>query len=261
MNRRHCYLIASRKEREIVEMDLNLTFDRFVERMKWNKETVLKELEGHQNRGPAKWRITAASAQVKKEFYRFFGVELKEVKENIDNRSWKRNITELCKGRDVNFAASGSSPTKRSRKSLNSSLNESFLENFDQSTTVDEVDELTRLQAENAMLREKLMSCQSLFVKQRVATPNSRNGGGSVLKYSAKTRALSISLLSQGETAVGVHRMLKTMVLITPELLEGGENVGIPCPMTLSRWREAIPGLNSLQSASFIENSEKFVLG
>ena len=120
---------------------------------------------------------------------------------------------------------------------------------------------MSRLRAENELLRTKLESCQGLFVKTRVATPNSRHGGGSVLQYSAKTRALAISLLSQGETAVDVHRMLKTMVLITPELLDGGENVGIPCPMTLSRWREAIPGLNSLQSASFIENSEKFVLG
>ena len=252
---------AANREKLSEKMELKLAFDRFVQFMNWDKEAVLHEAYYHKKRGPATWRITAADAKLKNEFGKLFGFDFEEIKENIDLLHWKRNVKSLCAGKDVNLGSVGSSPVKRKRRSLNESLNESLLASFEESATVDDSDEITRLRAENKMLRNKLKSCQEIFVKEKVATPRSRNGGGSVLQYSVKTRALAISLLSQGETAVGVHRMLKTMALITPELLEGGDNVGIPCVMTLSRWRDAIPGLNSLQSISFIENDEKFVLG
>ena len=64
------------------------------------------------------------------------------------------------------------------------------------------------------------------------------------------------------ESAASVHRVLKTMTIITPELLESTDGVvGIPCPQTLSLWRDTIPGLNDVQTRLFIESSDKFTIG
>ena len=82
------------------------------------------------------------------------------------------------------------------------------------------------------------------------------------MTYSNKMRAMAISLLAQGESASSVHRVLKTMTVITPELLESTDGVvGIPSPQTLSLWRDTIPGLNDVQSKLFIEGSDRFVIG
>ena len=243
-------------------MELNLTFDRFLGLMNLEKETVLREADKHKKQGIPKYRVTQASEVLKKEFHRVFGVDYEEVKENIEMNHWNRKIQDLWKGKDVNFAVSGAGLTKRKRKSANDSLNESFLANFEESASLDNVDEVDRLRAENSILRKNLNAVQELFVKKRVKTPRSRNSGGSVLTYSNKMRAMAISLLAQGESAASVHRVLKTMTVITPELLESTDGVvGIPCPQTLSLWRDTIPGLNDVQTKLFIENSDRFVIG
>lgn len=240
-------------------MELNLTFDRFLGLMNLERETVLQEADKHK---VPKYRVTQASEVLNKEFHRLFGVDYEEVKENIDMRHWNRKIQDLWKGKDVNFSVSGAGLTKRKRKSVNDSLNESFLANFEESASLDDVDELDRLRAENVILRKNCNAMQEVFVKKRVKTPRSRNSGGSVLTYSNKMRALAISLLAQGESAASVHRVLKTMTIITPELLESTDGVvGIPCPQTLSLWRDTIPGLNDVQTRLFIEGSDKFTIG
>ena len=170
-------------------------------------------------------------------------------------------MQELWRGKDV-CLSNGARPAKRKRKSANDSLNESFLANFEESASLDDVEEVDRLRAENVILRKNCNAMQEVFVKKRVKTPRSRNSGGSVLTYSNKMRALAISLLAQGESAASVHRVLKTMTIITPELLESTDGVvGIPCPQTLSLWRDTIPGLNDVQTRLFIESSDKFVIG
>ena len=243
-------------------MEFKLSFDRFAVLMNLERETVLQQAELLINRSVPKARINQASGKLKKEFRHLFGVDYEEVKENIDLKSWNRNIQNLWKGKDVDFSSSGSGLAKRKRRSANDSLNESFLANFEESASLDNVDEVVRLRAENAILRKNCKAMQELFVKKRVKTPRSRNSGGSVLTYSNKMRALSISLLAQGESASFVHRVLKTMTVITPELLESADGVvGIPCSQTLSLWRDTIPGLNDVQSKLFIEASDRFVIG
>ena len=240
---------------------MKLTFEQFLVIVNRERDDVLEEARVRKSRGLPAHRIREASEKLKKEFHRVFGVQFSEVKENIDERNWNRNITDLLKGRDVNLANS-SGQIKRKRKSANESLNESFLMNFEESASLEQVDELTRLRAENLILRQQVEAMQEVFVKKRVRTPKSRNSGGSVLTYSNKMRALAISLLAEGESAASVHKVLKTMTVITPELLESSEGVvGIPCQQTLSLWRNSLPGLNDVQTELFIESSQKLVLG
>ena len=238
-----------------------MTFDRFLELMNVERETVLKEAKFNKKRGTPEYRIKQASEKLKGEFHRLFGVDYEDLKENIDEKSWKRNIEKLWNGKDVNFGSSAS-PTKRKRKSANDSLNESFLMNFEESASLDNVDELTKLRAENEILRQKCQMMQEIFVKKRKKNPRSRNSGGSTLCYSNKMKSMAISLLAQGESSMSVYRTLKTMTLIIPELLDAeNEVVGIPCHQTLSRWRDQIPILNAIQTKSFIESGNRFVLG
>ena len=242
-------------------MELILTFDRFLTLMNWERETVLNEWKTYKARGIPEQSVLAVSDKLKSDFRRLFGVDLEEVKENVDHRNWKKNIKRFWKGQDVNFALKAS-PAKRKRVSANDSLNESFLMNFGESTSLDDVDELSKLRAENAILRQKCNAMQDLFVKKRKTTPRSRNSGGSTLCYSNKMKSMAISLLAQGESSMSVYRTLKTMTLMIPELLEAdNEVVGIPCHQTLSRWRDQIPILNAIQTKSFIENGDRFVLG
>ena len=242
-------------------MELKVSFERFLELMNLKREIVLQEADKHKKRGIPKSRVDQASEKIKKNFHKLFGVNYDDVKENIDKKNWRRNIKDLWQGKDV-CLSDGASPAKRKRRSANDSLNESFLANFEESASLDNIDEVDRLRAENVILRKNCNAMQEVFVKKRVKTPRSRNSGGSVLTYSNKMRALAISLLAQGESAASVHRVLKTMTIITPELLESTDGVvGIPCPQTLSLWRDTIPGLNDVQTRLFIESSDKFVIG
>ena len=239
---------------------MKLSFDRFLVLMGREKEIVLAEARKHATRGVADSLVMEASATLKSEFRRLFGVDYEEAKENIDGKNWKANIKKLWKGKDVDFASNKSG--KRKRRSINDSLNESFLMSFEESASLDDVDELSKLRAENAILRQKCNAMQDLFVKKRKKNPRSRNSGGSTLCYSNQMKSMAISLLAQGESSMSVYRTLKTMTLMIPELLEAdNEVVGIPCHQTLSRWRDQIPILNAIQTKCFIENGDRFVLG
>ena len=242
-------------------MELNLTFERFLTLMNWDRETVLNERKAYKARGIPVKSVNAVSDKLKSEFPKLFGVTWDEVKENIDQRNWKKNIKRFWKGDDVDFALKAS-PAKRKRKSANDSLNESLLMNFEESTSLDDVDELSKLRAENTILRETCQAMQDLFVKKRKQSPRSRNSGGSNACYSNQMKSMAISLLAQGESSMSVYRTLKTMTLTIPELLEApNEVVGIPCHQTLSRWRDQIPMLNTIQTNAFIQNGSRFVLG
>ena len=242
-------------------MELIVTFDRFIALMNWNREDVLKEGKARQARGVSDKRVKEASEKLKNEFNRLFGADWEELKENIDQRNWKQNVRQFWKGNDVNFGLKVVCPEKRKRKSANDSLNESFLLGFEESTSLDDVEEVVRLRAENQILHQQVDAMQELFIKKRVPTPRSRNSGGSTLCYSGKMKAMAISLLAQGESSMSVHRILKTMTLITPELLENDGVCGIPCHKTLSNWRDKIPLLNMVQAKQFIAGSDHFVLG
>ena len=94
-------------------------------------------------------RVKEASEKLKNEFNRLFGADWEELKENIDQRNWKQNVRQFWKGNDVNFGLKVVCPEKRKRKSANDSLNESFLLGFEESTSLDDVEEVVRLRAEN----------------------------------------------------------------------------------------------------------------
>ena len=176
-------------------------------------------------------------------------------------KSWDKRLRRLLAGNTVNFA-NALVGVKRKRRSLHDSLDESAL--ADQQTSqasLDDVDPVVRLTAVNEVMGQKLGSIQSLFKKVRVRT-HSRNDGGSVLRYGKKVKAYAISLMCQGESACSVHRSLKTLATICPEVMELSDgSVGeIPCVRTLSNWREQIPSLNDLHSGLFIDGDDQFIL-
>ena len=193
-----------------------------------------------------------------------FGSSFADNCENIDQKHWNQNLIKLLNGKDSSFGI----PTgaKRPRKSLNQSLNESFLENFNDAAlnepdSLDNVDPMIRLQAVNKVLA-KLASVQDLFKKSRVATPTSRHGGGSVLKFGKKVKAYAISLMCQGESSMSIWRSLRTLAMICPEVLENADgSVGsVPCRQTLDIWRSQIPALNTIHCQQFIESDNEFIV-
>ena len=194
-----------------------------------------------------------------------FGSSFADNCENIDQKHWNQNLIKLLNGKDSSFGI----PTgaKRQRKSLNQSLNESFLENFNgaalnEPDSLDNIDPLIRLQAINEIQGKKLASITDLFKKSRVATPASRHGGGSVLKFGKKVKAYAISLMCQGESSMSIWRSLRTLAMICPEVLENADgSVGsIPSRQTLDYWRSQIPALNTIHCKQFIESDDEFVL-
>ena len=202
---------------------------------------------------------------VKSNFTKLFGSSFDDNTENIDIKNWNTKMKMLLKGKDVELGVQ--SGAKRSRRSLNQSLNESFLENFNgaalnEPDSLDNVDPIIRLQAVNEVQGEKLASIQDLFKKSRVATPTSRHGGGSVLKFGKKVKAYAISLMCQGESSMSIWRSLRTLAMICPEVLENSDgSVGsVPCRQTLDIWRSQIPALNTIHCQQFIESDNEFIV-
>ena len=193
---------------------------------------------------------------LKSNFKKIFGSSYEENIENIDQKHWTQNLKQLLSGKDVDLGVK--TGAKRARKSMNESLNESFLESFEQTSmeSLDDVDELRRVKAENEILKDRLKAQQELFTKVRVGT-SSRNNGGSVLKYGKRVKAYAISLLAAGESCQSVHRSLKCLSMVCLEFLEveDGSVTSIPCRRTLDTWREQIPSLNNLQCSGGFSNS------
>jgi len=138
-------------------MDLKISFERFLVLMNLERKTVLEYAEKVKNRGISKSRVDQASEKIKREFHRLFGVNYDDVKENIDQKNWRHNMQELWRGKDV-CLSNGSCPAKRKRKSANDSLNESFLANFEESASLDKVDEL-----DSELLPFSNNRCESTF--------------------------------------------------------------------------------------------------
>ena len=101
-------------------------------------------------------------------------------------KNWTQNIRRLLSGRKVNFAKPGIAGSKRKRRSLHDSLDESLLaDELASGASLDDIDPVAKLTAINEVQGQKLGSIQSLFKKVRVRT-HSRNDGGSVLRYGKK---------------------------------------------------------------------------
>ena len=248
-----------------VIMSLALSFVDFCNLMSVRSESVLSVAKKNKGRPISDKKFNEASAKLKESFKRLFGVSYEDAKENIDWKSWRQNIDFLYKGHDVNFGKV--TVAKRKRKSQNDSLNESLLlsmegANVEESEPVVDYQKTIReLTAVVEIQKRKIESMQGVFRKTRVST-NSRNGGGSVLEFSSETKAFAIGCMAQGESACSVRRMLEQMVVISPELIQVENGIGgIPSLTTLNRWRDLIPGLNQIQCQSFIDSSERIIIG
>ena len=132
-NPQHCNPRSSGKKRKFIrEMELNLNLEKFAKLVKSTKQEILAKAAKYGKRGVPVSRVDEGSCAVKASFYRLFGIEWSEVKENVDERNWRRNIADLYQGKEsVDFCIAGVSPSKRARRSLNDSLNESLLAGFD----------------------------------------------------------------------------------------------------------------------------------
>ena len=197
-------------------MSFDLSFVDFCSVVGLESESVLTDIQTHGKRKLTKNSYQDLSSKLKESFNRLFGVTFEDAKENIDHRSWKRNIDQLNNGYDVTLGCV--SGAKRKRKSFNSSLNESLLADFESASVepseISPVDELKRLRALVEIQQRKIESMQSVFRKTRVPTPNARNGGGSVEEYSQEAKAFAIGSMALGESATSVRRMMEQLVLV-----------------------------------------------
>ena len=247
-------------------MSLALSFVDFCSLMGLRSESVLRDLKKHKSRSISDKKFNETSRKLKESFKSLFGFSYEEVQENIDLKTWRRNIEFLFQGHDVNFGKA--TVAKRKRKSQNDSLNESFLLGFEATNVeesvpvVDYQQKCRELTAVVEIQKRKLDSCQGVFKKIRVPTPGSRNSGGSVFEFSTKTKAFAIGSMALGESACSVRRIMEQLVMVSPELIEVDEGIGaIPSIATLNNWRNLIPGLNQLQSQAFIDSSQRVVIG
>ena len=247
-------------------MSLALSFVDFCSLMGLRSESVLSNAKKYKNRPISDKKFNEASTKLEESFKRLFGVSYEDAKENIDSRSWRRNIDLLYQGHDVDFGTKN--VVKRKRKSQNDSLNESFLLGFEAANmeesepVVDHQKTIRELTAVVEIQKRQIESMQGVFKKVRVPTPGSRNSGGSVLEFSTKTKAFAIGSMALGESACSVRRMMEQLVIVSPELIEVDEGVGaIPCITTLNSWRNLIPGLNQIQSQAFIDSSQRISIG
>ena len=249
-------------------MSFELSFERFCELM--SVDPVSVKIEHIRHKVP-KTKVDAGVKMVKDNFQRLFGFDYTEVKENIDTNHFKVKIEKLWRGKaSVCFGKIEPSGNKRKRKSLNESLSESFLGNFE-NTTVSENDseselaQLRKLVKRQAAIIEmqdrKIKSLQGVFTKSRVPTPKSRNSGGSVLEFSEKAKSFALGCLSMGIASSSIRDMMQQMAMVSPECLELDDGVGaIPSRQTLDTWRNMIPGLNRLQCQSFIDSATKIAI-
>ena len=249
-------------------MSLALSFVDFCSLMDLRSESVLndaKKYKKNNRKSISDKKFNETSTKLKASFKRLFGVTYEDAKENIDLKNWRHNIDILYKGHDVNFGKV--TVAKRKRKSLNDSLNDSFLCGFEAANVseiepvVDYEQKYREMCAVVELKDRKIESMQGIFRKTRVPT-NSRRGGGSVLEFSNETKAFAIGCMAQGESACSVRRMLEQMVVISPELIQVENGIGgIPSLTTLNRWRDLIPGLNQIQCQAFIDSSERIIIG
>ena len=88
-------------------------------------------MKRNRNREHSDSQINVAIEKLKENFVGLYGISFEDAKENLDLNHLKRNVRRLMKCEDVQLGRSGA---KRKRKSLNESLNESFLGNFENAT-------------------------------------------------------------------------------------------------------------------------------
>ena len=106
-------------------------------------------------------------------------------------------------------------------------------------------------------LQAQLNEIHDIFGKKLTPT-NSRHGGGAVRQFTTKAKSIVIACASMGESSVSINREMKTMTAVCPQLL--GPDSDVPSTTTIDEWRNLIPGMNFIQTSSWIDRAERIVL-